>query len=110
MESLFDEQPTLEVTNYRRPHGEAEQITMTKIRPEQVQFFQSNSIAVSMEDCGPFFALYADQGAEDVDDMDIDSTELTLIVKQGETCEDAMARLQQQCEKAVANGYWRPFK
>lgn len=103
MQTFLDENG-LTVTLYKRPNGRSEEIFITKINPEQVQYFISNNIAVSMEDCGSFFAIYATE-PNPVDEED--PLELTLLVKDGETCYTAMERLQLLCEEAFNEGYWQ---
>lgn len=98
---MFDE-VGLTVTNYVRPDGRAQELFITKINREQVDFFTSNKISVSMEDCGVCFAIYAAPPHMDEDEP----TELTYLVDQDETCYIAMERLQKLCEEAYDSGYW----
>ena len=87
------------VTIYKRPHGRTEVIDIANVLPEDAEYFEKNIIKVSMEDIGVGFALYANIGRLNEDD---EPDEVIHITTPGQTCEEAMARLRNLCEKALA--------
>lgn len=90
----------MDVTLYKRPHSRTEVINITKIKDSDAAWFQDNNIPVSMEDCGMFYAVYADCGFRIDDDGDEDPDEIICTTVKG-TCEVLMSELKMKCEKAL---------
>ena len=82
-------------TLFHRPYGRQTQHEMTKINQEDESFLRERNVKISMEDCGAFTTIWADDGKVMEDDPDTPD-EITYIVKANETCEQAMSNI---CEK-----------
>lgn len=76
-------------TLFVRPNGHQRQLEMTRIRQEDEEYLRSKQVQISMEDCGPFFTIWADDGTMMEDDPSTPD-EITYIVPSGESCEDSM--------------------
>lgn len=85
------------VTLYKRPHGRKEVIDMTKIYPEDEQWFVEHDVKISMEDLGFDFVVYADIGLASEDG---DPDEITAFANK-RTCEETMKLVRQRCEEAL---------
>lgn len=88
----------MNVTIYKRPDGRTEVIDCRKIRAEDEAFFKQHNVAISMEDIGGSFAVYADIGKTDEDG---EPDEL-IEISGSRNCEDTLSALRQQCEAAFA--------
>lgn len=87
------------VTVYKRPNGRKEEINITRVDPEDASWFEENRIAVSMEDIGIAFALYADIGR---------LTEVIYITKSTDTIQLALKNLRSEAESALE--WWNEDK
>lgn len=87
----------MNVTIYKRPDGRAEIIDCRHVRAEDEQFFKQHCVAISMEDIGGQFAVYADIGHTDEDGEPDELIELSGT----RNCEDTLAALRQQCAEAL---------
>lgn len=88
----------MKVTIYKRPDGRTEVIDCRHVRAEDEAFFKQHGVAISMEDIGGAFAVYADIGKTDEDG---DPDEL-IEISGSRNCEDTLSALRQQCEAAFA--------
>lgn len=86
------------VTIFLRPDGHTQVIDCRKVRAEDEQFFKQHGVAISMEDIGGQFAVYADIGRTDPDGGPDELIELSGT----RNCEDTLTALRQQCEEALA--------
>lgn len=93
----------MEVTLYKKPNGNTQIINITKISDVSAKWFEDNNIPVSMEDCGAFFAVYADCGFRVDDDEDECPDEITCITSNG-SCEDLMTELKETCQSQISSG------
>ena len=80
---------------FTRPNGRQTEHEMSKLREEDEKYLRDNNVKISMEDCGPFFTIWADDGMVMEDDPSTPD-ELTYIVKKNETCEQAISNI---CDK-----------
>ena len=87
------DQPSLDVKVYKRPDGRVVETTIYNIRQEDADWFRENNVAVSMEDLGGDFAVYADVGRRLNDDPNEDPDEV-IVFAAGRSCEDTMAELR----------------
>lgn len=88
----------MKVTVYHRPDGHPEVIDCKHVHDEDATWFQSNNVAISMEDIGGQFAVYADVGH-----VDEEGEPDELIELSGDRdCFETMAALRKQCESAIA--------
>lgn len=85
-------------TLFIRPHGEREELTMTRILPEDEALFREHGVKISAEDCNGFFCFWADDGTMMEDDPNTPD-EITYIVPAGETCEQSMTKIAQLIRK-----------
>ena len=76
-------------TLFTRPHGAQSEHEMTNILPADEAYLREHDIKISMENCGAFTCIWADDGRKMPDD-DETPDELIHIVHPGQTCEDAM--------------------
>ena len=87
----------MNVTIYKRPDGRAEVIDCRNVRAEDEQFFKQHSVAISMEDIGDQFVVYADIGKTTEDGEPDELIELSGT----RSCEDTLAALRKQCQEAL---------
>lgn len=87
----------IEATLYKRPYGATETITINAIAQEDAEWFTSNGISLSLEDCGDFFAVFAKVGENE----DGDPIEITEVAEAGESCESTLSRLRAECESFI---------
>jgi hypothetical protein len=76
-------------TLFVRPNGDRRELEMTKIRQKDADFLRKHDVKISMEDCGIFTTIWADDGRTLEDDPSTPD-EITYIVHGSESCEDAM--------------------
>ncbi len=69
------------------------------IYKDDAEYFESINAETSMEPVGDLYALYADIGLKEPDD--ITPKEATIITRKGEACEDAFKRLRALCERML---------
>jgi hypothetical protein len=86
----------MNVTIYKRPDGRSEVIDCRNVYPDDAKWFEDNHVAISMEDIGGGFAVYADTGKE----VDGEPDEL-IELSQGRTCEETLHALREQCEGVI---------
>lgn len=82
-------------TLFTRPHGNSSEHEMRSILPADEVFLREHDVKISMEDCGPFITIWADDGTM-MDDDPTTPDEITYIVGTNETCEQAMTAI---CER-----------
>ena len=87
----------MDVTIYKRPDGRTEVIDCRNVRAEDEQFFKQHNVAISMEDIGGQFAVYADIGRTSEDGEPDELIELSGT----RSCEDTLGALRQQCAEAL---------
>jgi hypothetical protein len=87
----------MQVTFYKRPDGRTEIIDCQHVRPDDEAFFKQHSVAISMEDLGGQFAVYADVGKTDEEGEPAELIELSG----NRSCKDSLTALRQQCEAAL---------
>lgn len=88
-------------TLFKRPNGASEELEMTKILPEDESFLRANNVKISMEDCGFFLTIWADDGTMMEDDPSTPD-EITYIVRGDETCEQSMSNICELIRKRKA--------
>jgi hypothetical protein len=92
-EHLADTFPAgMTVTIYARPNGRASEHFITNVDREDADWFRSNNVAVSLEDCGQFFAAYADCGLTE-DDGET-PREITVTGSQSDGCNALLSKLR----------------
>ena len=89
-------------TLFRRPNGYQSQHEMTRILQEDENYLRENNVNISMEDCGPFTTVWADDGTMMPDDPDTPN-EITYIVKPEETCEQVMSNICNMIKRRKAS-------
>lgn len=82
--------------NFVRPSGRQQELVMSNIWKEDAEWLKANNVKVSSEDCYEFLTIYFDHGAVDKDGEPV---EHLLIIRSGESCEDAMERGVQELKK-----------
>lgn len=82
------------VTLYIRPYGWTQEIDIKNVLPDDEAYFTRNHIAISMEDVGGMFAVYANVGETDADGEPIELIEMS----QGRSCEKTLSALRKRCE------------
>ena len=83
-------------TLYTRPNGEQEDILICNIYPETAMFFQEHSVVLSMEELRTLqYAIYARLPNWPEED------EVLVLVRTGECCNDALARLAGQLKSKL---------
>lgn len=87
----------IDVTFYLRPDGRTEVHEITRVRAEDAEFFKTHGVAISMEDIGGEFAVYADVGMTTEDGEPDELIELSGT----RSCEDTLSALRQQCAEAL---------
>lgn len=81
----------INVIYYRRPDGKQSVIECTDVYPEDLEYFKSNNIQLSLEQLGTGqIAFYA------MVDPD-DETSEVLVFDDGENCRNTLRRLAQLC-------------
>ncbi|MCP1404294.1 hypothetical protein [Achromobacter insolitus] len=90
----------MKVTFYKPPFGRTEELEITKVRPEDAEYFERNGIRISMEEVGGMFAIYADTGAKTPDGEPDELIELS----RGRSCEDTLQALRAACEATTVAG------
>jgi len=89
----------MEVTLYLRPTGRTRVIDITKVLPDDEQWFKDHSAKISMEETGDSIIAYADVGLKCEDG---EPDELIVIAPFSKPCETMMSELRAECEKALA--------
>jgi hypothetical protein len=87
---------------FKRPNGDRVEKEIDNINQEDEDFLHKHGVKISMEDCGPFITIWADDGRMMPDDPDTPD-EITYIVKSGETCREAMHNICNEIRKRQAN-------
>ena len=87
----------LQVTMFVRPDGRKVTETVTKILPEDANWFREHNAVISMEDLGNEMAIYADIGFEIEGEPD-EIIELSC----SRSCEETFTALRKQCEARLA--------
>lgn len=97
------------ITLYKRPNlrtrctiAVKEDIRVTLANTSDKTWFEEHNVKISMEDVGGEFALYADIGLTMDDEDENEPYEITLITNENESFGDAMHRLRELCETALA--------
>ena len=85
-------------TNYIRPHGRKEEITITLIRDEDADWLRTNNITISMEDLGGRICIYADYGRKSEDG---DPMEHIIIAHHSDDCTKIMSNLVKDLKKIL---------
>ena len=85
-------------TNYIRPHGHTEEISITRIHDEDADWLRANSIKISMEDLGGHICIYADYGRKSEDG---DPEEHILIAHHSDDCTKIMSELVMDLKKIL---------
>lgn len=86
----------MQVKFYLRPDGRAVYREITEVDDIDAEFFEEHEIEVSMEDCGIFYAIYAQVGPEEEDEV-----VYTVSLNEDESCRKAMKTLRGLCEVAL---------
>lgn len=87
----------MKVTLYKKPNGAKEILDVTKVYLSDAAWFEEHNAALSMEETGGTFVVYADVGLEDDDGEPMEAIELA----NGRSCEDTMQALRIQCEEML---------
>ena len=85
------------VTLYKQPDGRTQEIDIRNVLPDDEAYFSRYGIAISMEDVGGMFAVYADIGQTDADGEPVELTELS----KGRSCEETLNALRKLCEEEL---------
>lgn len=91
----------MKVTFYKAPNGIQEVIDITKVYPEDEEFFIENSVVISMEELVGDFVVYADTGIENEDG----DPEEFIEIAQGRSCEDVLKALRVSCEEFLSDNH-----
>lgn len=84
----------MKATVFVPPNGEQQEITITKIRAEDREFFEKHGVKISMEELGGQNVVYADTGK--VTDGEPDEL---IEISHGRSCEDTLYALRAACER-----------
>ena len=87
----------MNVTLYKPPHGRKEVIDVRNVYPDDEAWFAEHKAAISMEEIGGMFAIYAHVGGFDEDGEPVEAIEIS----RHRSCEDTLASLRQQCEELL---------
>lgn len=87
----------MKVTLYKKPNGAKEVINVTKVYLADAAWFEESNAALSMEETGGTFVIYADVGLCDKDGEPMEAIELA----NGRSCEDTLQALRIQCESML---------
>lgn len=91
----------MNVTFYTRPNGHSIDHDITNVRDEDAIWFESNDVAISMEEIDTgVFVIYADVGL--LEDDGETPMELIHITSLNESCEDALSTVRSMCEEALS--------
>jgi len=85
------------ITLYKQPDGRTQEIDIKNVLPDDEAYFTRNRIAISMEDVGGMFAVYADIGQTDDNGGPVELIELS----QGRSCEETLSALRKLCEEEL---------
>lgn len=86
------------VTYFIRPYGHRQEGTIGHIHQEDADWLASHNVKISMEDTYAGMIIYADYGKTTEDG---EPDEHLMIVKENESCFDAMSRLVRQLTPKV---------
>ena len=87
----------MKATVYIAPHGRAEVIEVTKVHPEDEDYFVQNNIQISMEQLAGETIVYADIGKTDDEGEPVELIEFAGT----RSCEETLAALRKACEEAA---------
>ena len=93
-----DDGAWLDVTIFTRPNGRQSEHTIRNIEAADAEWFRANDVAVSMEDIGGDFAIYADCRCE----LDDGTPDEVIVIAGGRSCQEAMRDLRAECTKRMA--------
>lgn len=89
----------MEVIMYVAPNGTKKTVEISNVSDEDQEFFESNSVVISMEEIlsykGVDFVVYADTGKEDEDGEPVEFIEIAG----GRSCEEVLHKLRLTCEE-----------
>lgn len=77
---------TIQVTNFVRPDGRREVVTVPKVYPEDADYINESGIKVSMEDIGSDYCVWLDDGTKNEED----EPDEIIVLAQGRTCEETL--------------------
>lgn len=89
---------SLKATFYKSPDGRPLEIDVVNVYEADEAWFRDHNVKISMEDLGDQFAVYADIGRRLPDDVSVDEV---LVLSGPMTCQDTLAKLRFECEKAL---------
>lgn len=89
---------TLTVTIFKSPRGQRAVIEVQHIYPDDEAWFKQHGVKVSMEEAGGTFVIYGDIGRFEADGR---TPSEVLVLSKGRNCEDTLAELRVECEKAL---------
>jgi hypothetical protein len=101
MDNLDFEAPEkgMTVTIYHRPDGHAAEHFIRNVNDDDAQWFVANGVKVSLEDCGAFFAAYADCGL--LEDDKETPRDIVVIGSHGDRFNALLAKLRISAQKAM---------
>jgi hypothetical protein len=89
---------SIEATLFVPPNARREQITITKINPEDSQWFKDNGAKISLEEISTGdVVVYADIGMRTEEGDEVEAIEVSGT----RTCTETMAALRKQCEQML---------
>lgn len=90
---------SIEATLFVPPNGRQEKTVITKINPEDSQWFKDNDAKISLEEISTGdVVVYADIGMRTIEGDEVEAIE----VSGSRTCHETMAALRAQCEQMLA--------
>lgn len=94
----------MKVTMYVAPNGDKKTVEISNVLDEDREFFESNSVVISMEEIpsnnGVDFVVYADTGMENEDG----DPEEFIEIAGGRSCKEVLHALRLSCEEYFKNG------
>lgn len=88
-------------TVYVRPNGRKVETVIENIYEEDAEWFRQNEVILSLEDCGGFYAIFAE--CPNVVDMEDEPISMTRLAKDNDKCEDVIKKLREDLKKAIDN-------
>lgn len=89
----------MKMTLYIAPNGTKRTVEISNVLDEDREFFESNSVEISMEEIpshkGVDFVVYADTGLENEDG----DPEEFMEIAGGRSCEEVLHKLRLSCEE-----------
>lgn len=94
----------MKVTMYVAPNGAKKTVEISNVLDEDREFFESNSVVISMEEIpsnnGVDFVVYADTGMENEDG----DPEEFIEIAGGRSCKEVLHALRLSCEEYFKQG------